>query len=372
MQMTMTAKIKINPTSEQIELLRNTLDAYRAGCNFVSALVFETRQLAQAKLHKMTYESLRSCFSLRSQMAQSVMKTVIARYQSLKSNGHDWTKVQCKKPQYDLVWNRDYSLTQGLFSINTLQGRVKVPFETKGMERYFDGSWSFGTAKLVNKYGKFFLHIPMTKEIPEASEHTVKQVVGVDMGINFVAVCYDSQDKSLFFKGRSIKDKRSNYKYRRKQLQQLGTASARRKLKRIGQRENRWMTDVNHQVSKALVERYGANTLFVVEDLTGVRNATERVRVTDRYETVSWAFYQLRQMIEYKAVMAGSKLIAVDPRYTSQTCPKCGHTEKENRNKKKHAFTCKTCGYRSNDDRIGAMNLQRKGIEYIAEVTVQA
>ncbi|GED68760.1 transposase [Brevibacillus reuszeri] len=372
MQMTMTAKIKINPTSEQIALLRNTLDAYRTGCNYVSSLVFETKQVAQAKLHKQSYGILRSVYLLRSQMAQSVMKTVIARYQSLKSNGHDWTKVLFKKTEYDLVWNRDYSLTQGLFSINTLSGRVKVPFETKGMEQYFDGTWSFGTAKLVNKYGKFFLHIPMTKEIPEASEYTMNQVAGIDMGINFVAVSYDSQGKSLFFNGRSIKDKRSNYKHMRKQLQEVGTASARRKLKRIGQRENRWMTDVNHQVSKALVTRYGANTLFVVEDLTGVRHATERVKIKDRYETVSWAFYQLRQMLEYKALMAGSKMIAVDPRYTSQVCPKCGHTEKDNRNKKKHTFCCKTCGYRSSDDRIGAMNLQRKGMEYIAEVTAQA
>lgn len=372
MQMTITAKIKINPTTEQMDLLRTTLDAYRSGCNFVSAIVFDTKQVAQAKLHKMTYESLRSCFSLRSQMAQSVMKTVIARYQSLKSNGHGWTKVQFKKPEYDLVWNRDYSLNKGLFSINTRNGRVKVPFEPKGMEQYFDGTWSFGTAKLVNKFGKFFLHIPMTKEISQASERSIRQVVGIDMGINFVAVSYDSRGTSLFFNGRSIKDKRSNYKHMRKQLQQLGTASARRKLKRVGQRENRWMTDVNHQVSKALVERYGTNTLFVVEDLTGVRHATERVRVKDRYETVSWAFYQLRTMLAYKSLMSGSKVIAVDPRYTSQTCPKCGHTEKANRHKKKHTFSCKTCKYTSNDDRIGAMNLQRKGIEYIAEVTTQA
>ncbi|ERI09421.1 RNA-guided endonuclease InsQ/TnpB family protein [Aneurinibacillus aneurinilyticus] len=371
MQMTITAKIKINPTSEQIEWLKSTLDAYRTGCNYVSSLVFETKQLAQAKVHKMTYGTLRSVYFLRSQMAQSVMKTVIARYQSLKSNGHDWTKVMFKKPEYDLVWNRDYSLTQGLFSINTLRGRVKVPFETKGMEQYFDGTWSFGTAKLVNKYRKFFLHIPMTKKIPEASEYTINQVVGIDMGMNFVAVSYDSQGKSLFFNGRSIKDKRSNYKHMRKQLQQVGTASARRKLKRIGERENRWMSDINHQVSKALVERYGANTLFVVEDLMGVRQAIERVKIKDRYETVSWAFYQLRQMIEYKALMAGSKVIAVSPRYTSQTCPKCGHTEKANRNRKNHTFCCKTCEYKSNDDRIGAMNLQRKGIEYIAEVTTQ-
>lgn len=224
----------------------------------------------------MTYKTLRFDFSLRSQMAQSVMKTVIARYKSAKTNGHDWGTIRFKKPEYDLVWNRDYSLTKGLFSINTVNGRVKMPFETKGMEQYVDGSWTFGTAKLVKKYGKFFLHIPMTKEFPEVSEHTVSQVVGVDMGINFVAVSYDSDGKSLFFNGRPIKDKRSKYKHMRKQLQRLGTASARRKLKRIGQKENRWMTDVNHSVSKALARRYGANTLFVVEDLTGVRHTTER------------------------------------------------------------------------------------------------
>ncbi|TPG82085.1 radical SAM protein [Brevibacillus laterosporus] len=165
---------------------------------------------------------------------------------------------------------------------------------------------------------------------------------------------------------------RAKYKHLRKQLQMRQTASSRRRLKKIGQRENRWMTDVNHTVSKALVEGYGAKTLFVVEDLTGVRNATERVRVKNRYEYVSWAFYQLRQMIEYKALMHQSKVMAVDPRYTSQTCPKCGHTKKANRNKKMHVFCCKACHYTSNDDRIGAMNLQRKGIEYIVEVTTGA
>lgn len=97
---------------------------------------------------------------MKSQMAQSVLKTVIARYKSAITNGHDWALVKFAKPEYDLVWNRDYSLVGGLFSVNTLDGRVKVPFETKGMSQYFDGTWSFGTAKLVNKYGKF-LDIPM-------------------------------------------------------------------------------------------------------------------------------------------------------------------------------------------------------------------
>ncbi|WP_374706718.1 zinc ribbon domain-containing protein [Paenibacillus sp. J2TS4] len=55
--------------------------------------------------------------------------------------------------------------------------------------------------------------------------------------------------------------------------------------------------------------------------------------------------------------------------WTSQACPKCEHTERANRDKKRHRFCCQKCGYRSNDDRIGAMNLQRIGIQYIAQVT---
>ncbi|GIP08466.1 transposase, IS605 OrfB family [Paenibacillus macerans] len=227
--------------------------------------------------------------------------------------------VLFKKPEYDLVWNRDYSLSKQIISINTLYGRIKVPYMTKGMDSYFDGSWSYGTAKLVHKKGKFFLYIPVSKEIAEIETGAIHQVVGIDLGINFIATSYDSQGKCTFFHGRPIKDKRSRYKHMRKQLQQVGTASARRKLKRIGGRENRWMYDVNHCVSKALVRKYGA-TLMVVENLKGVRSKTEKIQLNERYESVSWSFYQLRKMIEYKAALHGGKVIAVDPKYTSQTC----------------------------------------------------
>jgi putative transposase len=80
-------------------------------------------------------------------------------------------------------------------------------------------------------------------------------------------------------------------------LQQVGTPSSRRRIKAIGQRENRWMQDVNHQVSKALVETNPDGTMFVIEDLTGIRSATERVKVKNRYVSVSWSYYDLEQKI---------------------------------------------------------------------------
>ena len=341
-QMTITAKIQIIAAETDKFLLDETMSVYRNACNYVSDYVFRTHDLKQFSLNKALYSTLREKFNLKSQMAQSVLKTVIARYKTILENQNEWIKPSFKKPQYDLVWNRDYSLTQNRFSINTLNGRVKLSYFSDGMSKYFDHTiYKFGTARLVSKHGKYYLHIPVTYEVEESNISDICNVVGIDRGINFVVATYDSKHKSGFVSGKAI-----------------------------GQRENRWMQDINHRVSKALVENNPKHTLFVLEDLSGIRNATERVKTKDRYVSVSWSFYDLEQKLIYKAKQNQSSVIKVDPRYTSQCCPCCGHVEKSNRNKKIHLFTCKKCGYKSNDDRIGAMNLYRMGIDYLADSQV--
>ncbi len=370
---TITAKLKLTVSEDAKVSLLDTIAAYTKACNYVSSVIFETKQLVQPKLHTMTYETLRADYGMKSQMAQSVMKSVIARYRSVRGNGHEWSLVKFDCGEYDLVWNRDYSLLRdGTFSLNTVNdGRVKTPFASKAMEKYFDGSWEFGTAKLLYKNKAFYLHIPVTTNIDTWDHAQCTDVVGVDMGMNFTAVSYNTKGKAGFHKGRVIKEKRAQFSKTRKELQTRGTTSSRRRLKKIGQRENRWMNDVNHCTSKALVANTGKNGLIILEDLGGIRGATEKVRKRDRYLSVSWSFFDLRQKIEYKAQLAGIKSIAVDPKYTSQCCPKCGHTDRYNRDKKRHTFKCRMCGYQSNDDRTAAMNLHRKGIEYIYSMASQ-
>ena len=370
-QITITAKIQISATADDKVLLNKTMSVYSDACNYVSDYVFQTHNLKQFSLNKALYTELRERFGLKSQMAQSVFKTVIARYKTVLENESKWIKPSFKKPQYDLVWNRDYSLTQNYFSVNTLNRRVKLPYFAEGMSKYFDHTiYKFGTAKLVNKHGKYFLHIPVTYDIEESDISDICNVVGIDRGINFVVATYDSKHKSGFVSGKAIKQKRAHYSKLRKELQIRQTPSARRRMKAIGSRENRWMQDVNHCVSKALVKNNPKHTLFVLEDLSGVRNATERVKTKGRYVSVSWAFYDLEQKLMYKAKQNQSTVIKVNPAYTSQCCPGCGHIEKANRNKKIHLFSCKNCGYKSNDDRIGAMNLYRMGINYLEDSQV--
>lgn len=370
-QMTITAKVQISVDADDKVLLDKTMTAYSDACNYVSDYIFQTHNLKQFSLNQILYSTLREQFGLRSQMAQSVFKTVIARYKAILETQKKWIKPSFDKPQYDLVWNRDYSLTQNCFSVNTLDGRIKLPYFAKGISKYFDHThYKFGTAKLVNKHGKYFLHIPVSYEVEESNISDICNVVGIDRGINFVVATYDSKHKSGFVSGRAIKQKRAHYSKLRKELQKRQTPSARRRLKAIGQRENRWMQDVNHCISKALVESNQKHTLFVLEDLTGIRDVTERVKTKDRYVSVSWSFYDLEQKLIYKAKQNQSTVIKVDPRYTSQCCPVCGHIEKSNRNKKIHLFTCKNCGYSSNDDRIGAINLYHMGISYLKEAQV--
>lgn len=365
-----TAKVQIHPERSVRKSLDRSMVQYSLACNRISAYCFENKCLKRETIHNNLYEELRDKFCLKSQMACSAIITVIAKYKTILSNEHQWIQPEFRKPQLDLVWNRDYSLVQGVFSVNTLDGRIKAPFDIKGMEQYFDkDKFKFGTAKLVCSKHKYYLHIPVTSEVEDCDVSEVCNVVGIDRGINFLAVSYDSKGKSSFFDGGKVKHKRAQYKELRTELQKRGTASARRRLKKIGKRENRWMNDVNHCVSKALVTSNPSKTLFVLEDLTGIRGATEKVKRKDRYISVSWSYYDLEQKLKYKAKRNSCMVINVDPRYTSQCCPKCGHLEKFNRDKKLHCFCCKNCGYRSNDDRIGAMNLFNLGLNWIKEQT---
>lgn len=390
--LTKTIKLRIYVTPEQEELFHQLTEQYRQACNFVSQYIFENSfDLTYQKLNQALYSSLRGLFGLKSQMAQSSVKTAIARYKTVRQQlirkpyrykDHEgnwqritktlewlWKSISFTRPQADLVRNRDYSFVDNgrLLSINTLGKRIRCRFAGEHFAEYLDGSYDFCTAKLVKLKGLWYLHIPVTSVVDDFRKENVRHVVGIDRGLRFLTVSYDEQGKTEFVSGKKIAIKRHKFQEVRRQLQSKGTKSAKRRLKAISGRENRWMSDVNHQISKTLVEKYGKDTLFVLEDLTGVsfeeRNLSRTAR--QNYDLRSWSFYQLEQFLTYKAHENRSEVLKVSAKYTSQRCPKCGTIRKANRDHHKHLYHCQ-CGYQSNDDRIGAMNIQLLGTLWIS------
>lgn len=390
--LTKTIKLRIHVIPEQETLFRQMTEQYRQACNFVSQYIFDNQfDLTYQRLNKKLYSSLRGLFGLKSQLAQSSIKTTIARYKTVKQQlfrkpyrykDEDgnwqripkdlewlWKPVFFRRPQADLVRNRDYSFVDDgqTLSINTLGKRTKCTFESEHFAEYLDGSYDLGTAKLIELKGLWYLHIPVTKAVEDFQKENVRHVAGIDRGLRFLTVSYDEQGKTEFVSGKKIATKRHKFKEVRKQLQSKGTKSAKRKLEAISGRENRWMSDVNHRLSKTLVQKYGKDTLFVLEDLAGVSFEESNLSRTAKqnYDLRSWSFYQLEQFLTYKAHENRSEVLKVSAKYTSQRCPKCGTIRKANRDHSKHLYSCQ-CGYKSNDDRIGAMNIQLLGTMWIS------
>ncbi len=395
-----TMKLHINVTQEDKCLLEELTCKYSEACTKLSEYVFRHGfPLNFMVLQDAMYQSIREEFGLKSQMTISACKTVTARYKTVqeqlfqkpykwkdeKDNYHyerrtlEWLSkpIQFGRPQADLVRNRDYSFVvdkktnvQSL-SLNTLSKRIKVSFDApEYFDKYFDGTWQFGTGKIVSLLGEWYFHIPVSKEIDETfDKEKPLHVVGIDRGLRFILTTYDEKGKSTFISGKKVMRTREKYNRVRAELQAKGTKSAKRRLKKLSGRENRWMNDVNHRLSKTLVDTYGSETLFVIEDLQNVsfseKNLSKKTN-TGRNALRSWTFYQLEQFLTYKANEVGSYVLKVPADYTSQRCPKCGRILKENRHHDIHMYTCDACGYQSNDDRIGAMNLQMLGTLYIS------
>lgn len=392
MKQTVNIKIKLNILEPNDGMkFSKTMEQYRSACNYVSKYLFDNNfPLNKNEVQKIIYNTIRGKFNLKSQMTISCIRSVIAHYKAVKTqmarrpykyqdiNTGKWYReiqdltwlqkpITFNRPQIDLQRNRDWSyLNSGQLSINTLDSRVKVNPICHGFDQYFDGTWKFGLAKLLKTGGKWYLHISATKEVTDFDNQTVKHVVGIDRGLRFLVTTYDEQGKTSFFSGKTVIRKRAKYQKLRAKLQAKGTKSAKRRLKKLSGRENRWMTDVNHRLSKTLVRKFGTNTLFVLEDLTGVSFERTNLPKALRNQNSSWAFYQLEQFLTYKAHLNNSKVIEVSAKYTSQRCPKCGTIKKSNRNHDLHEYRCSNCGYRSNDDRIGAMNIQLLGTQYIS------
>ena len=391
---TKTIKLRIYPTAGQADMFRNLAETYRQACNWVSVYVFEHEfELNYMKLNKVLYREAREKFGLKANLTQSVFRTVTARYKTVqeqlrrkpfkyKDEDGKWQRVEktlewlwkpiyFHRPQADLVRGDDYCFLQKghQLSLNTLCKRAKVDYADKYFVQYFDGTWKFGTGKLVELKGKWYFHIPVSKNLEkEFSKDEVKHVVGLDRGLRFLVTGYDEQGNSFFISGKDVCKKREKFAKLRAELQSKKSYSAKRRLRKLSGRENRWMSDVNHRISKALVDKYGENTLFVIEDLAGVSFEDSNLNrsAKQKRQLRSWTFFQLEQFLTYKAHAAKSEVLQVSARYTSQRCPKCGSIHKEHRHHNIHEYICDNCGYRSNDDRVGAMNIQQLGALWIS------
>jgi putative transposase len=386
MKVTLTAKLKLHTDAAQFKALRATQLAYRDGLNYVSRYAFEHGKMSnKVRLQDGTYDEIRTRFQIPAQMACSIPRQVGATYKTL------WTKVkqnaaqrkagitrkrykgldQAPKfvsPTLTYQLGHDYSFkTERRVSILTLQGRVVLPYT--GYDQHvalIEHGAHIGAAKLwYDKPRKqFYLLISLDVEVAEPTSASHTSVVGVDVGLRYLAVTATTRGEQSFHSGKSIVPKANHYARIRKRLQKKGTRPATRRLVVISGRERRLKQDANHVVSKQIASA-SPHALIGLENLVDIRDRTKRrkgKRASKKQHKANaayakWAFAELHAMIAYKALLHESMAIKVDAHYSSQACPICGHTCTANRPNKGLLFVCQHCRYTLHADLIGARNV---------------
>lgn len=214
------------------------------------------------------------------------------------------------------------------------------------------------TIKNVN--GEWFCFLSV--DVSEPKSKAYKKILGVDLGVAKIATMADKNgDRTRFFRGEPMRDKRNHYQNLRAKLQpEIKRGNVYRFLNRIAKKEANWMKDTNHKISREIVSYAKANKMSIaVENLSGIRERINTYNKKSRKMLSNWSFRQLVDFINYKARLAGLAMFAVDPRETSRKCPKCSNVSRLNR-KSQSRFQCNKCQYSSNADRIGAMNIAQR------------
>lgn len=346
--MKLTVQVRLLPSVEQADALLRTLETANSAANAISESAWQERKFGQYDLHKLCYYSIRAAFPLSSQVVVRLFAKVADAYKLDKKRQRQF------RPHGSIAYDwHILKLYANRASIWTLDGRQSIPFACSEMQRRLL-AYQKGETDLVYRDGSWFLFATIDVEDPDPRDPV--DWIGVDLGIVNIAVTSDGTVHS----GSQVLSIRKRRFNQRRRLQKKQTRSAKRVLKRLRRKEQRFSTHTNHVISKSLVrEAERTERGLVFEQLKGIRTRIRASR-SQRRTMHSWAFGQLQDFTSYKARRAGVAVQFVDPRYSSQTCPQCGCIDKANRPTQSE-FSCVACAFVGVADHIAAVVLRDRG-----------
>lgn len=346
--------------------LDQTAELFRQGTQLGLDAALSAKTSNRGKIHAATYASIRA-LGLPSDYCRMAVNQAVQLARShfgLRKSKQQAGKPTAVRSQGIGLGVNAYKVVGSALRLSTgVQGDyiwlpLCVPQHWRDKLQYVKGD-----ARLFKRGEDWFVMLPL--KMPTAP--TVRDgdgeptVIGVDLGI--VRLAAAKHPKGVFVvNGKPIRHEREHRASLRRRYQRHRRTD---RVKAQRGKEQRWMTDLNHKVSRGLVDLAAQypNPVLAFEKLDGIR---DRVRGSKRFNRMvaSWAFRQLADFVLYKAERAGVRVIFVDPRKTSRTCPRCGHATRANRTTQAD-FRCVGCGYRGNADVVASLNIAAAALDVL-------
>jgi len=363
MSQTISVRCKLIVPQELRQEIDRTLQGFANACNQILDTAKQENCWNTTKLHHWVYRPVRAATGLKANHVCQALRRVIGNAKAVK-------QVHKFRPTSLSLDARtfEYRESDQVVGVTLMRGRVRLKLKMGGYRPPDDleghqiallrGQTPTSATLSKTRKGEYYINIAVELDTPPAGK--TPKVIGVDLGRRDIATASHGRSWS----GEHIQATRDRFSRVRAKVQSKRTRSSRRLLRRLSGRERRYQTWLNHTISKTLVndaQAIGAALAF--EDLTGIRQSlnTKRRSKRERRRTNSWAFYQLRMFVTYKAAMtlrvvrstiAGVRIVLVPPAYTSQTCHKCLHIHPEQGKSYRSgkSFKCGHCGWEGDAD----------------------
>ena len=298
---------------------------------------------------------LKGVYSKVLQMVNYTLWSNIRALSQTKKNGRKIGKLRFKSASR----YRTLNYNQSGFKIDREQSTIT--FSKIGTIPFFMHRPYEGTVKgvLITRSGDtWYVIIQAEQEVSEPKKEG--RSVGIDVGLTSFAVDSDGTaiENPRFFEQSKEKIKKLQRSLARKKRFSKNWMKGKAKLERVYNHITNQRRDFLHKLSRYYVDTYAT---ICVEDLD-IKGLQEKGNSTGLHRSihdVSWG--RFHSYLAYKAESAGTNVIAVDPRNTTQMCSNCGSIVKKTLSDRIHE--CLYCGFVADRDYNAAVNIHRMGME---------
>jgi IS605 OrfB family transposase len=379
-------KYKLYPNKQQAETLQTVLDRCR---ELYNAAVQERRDAYRMSKASITYtqqaaqlpeiKEIRPEYNdIHSQVLQDVLRRVKKAYDNFFRRVKEGQTPGY--PRFQGYGRYDsFTYPQSGFSL-TEESRVclsKIGTLKVKMHRDLEGTIKTCTIKRETNHWYLIFTCEVEQKIVY---HPSKEVVGIDLGLLHFATLSDGSTienprhlRTNAYKLKKLQEalsrKKRGSKRRRKAAQSVGKAHRHTRNQR---------KDFHHKEARKLVTQY---QIIVFEKLqpanmskrpqpkqdaaTGQyvpNGASAKAGLNKSILDAGWG--QFQQIAVNKAEWAGSRIVFVSPKYTSQLCSGCGAIVQKDLEERWH--TC-SCGCSLDRDHNAALNILRLGLQALTK-----
>lgn len=310
--------------------LQQRIEAYRRR----GVSIRYSNQAGELKAVRAADEHLaRYSFSAEQQVLRRLEKAFSAFFARLKRGDKPGFPRFRAKARFD---SADMRVGDGLTIRKSRKlGIVGIPGEIKvRWHRDIPADAKLGGAVVSRKCGKWFVCFQVDLPNPEQIDRPIAPV-GIDMGLTALVALSTGETvptpqhtrnaaKALRRAQRAVARKHRHSKRQRKAKLRVARLSAHIASQR---------RDFSHKLARRLVTIYSHISL---EDLN-IKGLSAGMLAKSVHNA---AWKQLVQHVTYKAASAGSVVVLVDPRGTSQTCPECGTIKRKTLAERMHRCEC--------------------------------